>query len=168
MAKYDAGSSVEALDYDLTAAVKDTEAEGHAGAVGTVPEPSQDQIAGFFDALGGLRLQEQAFSNELSDRRRDRMRDLWLAEHPGKTAEEYPKDATVTPAQLIELQDEDRAERDAFRRKMRGQYIDVLDEACQGSPPRPVLEAMPHRHLQGFAGWLAGSFSPEASAAGIV
>lgn len=164
MPKYDAGSDVEALEYDLTAAVKGTEAEGLAGVTGTVPEPSQDGIAAFFDALGGLRLQEQDFTNQLSDNRRQRMRELWLEAHPG---EEYPDDATVTPRQLIDLQDEDRDAREAFRRKMRGEYIDVLAQACQGSPPRPVLEAMPHRHLQGFAGWLAGSFSPEASAAVI-
>lgn len=164
MPKFDSGTDVEPLDYDLTAALVGTDLAEDEQRTGRVPEPSQDGIVEYMEAIGDIKLREREFARQLAEKRRERLAERFRETHDGKDPGESD---TFTAGQLREVYAEDRGERDEFREEIRRDYIDAVAEACQGVPRRDLLEVLPERQLQAFAGWLMGMFSPEVVAAGI-
>lgn len=160
MAKYDP-STVESMDFDFTKWSSAPEAKGE------VPEPSQDQIVEFFEGQQRIAFQEAAFNEDLVERRKQAAEQRWVEQNLGKDFPGHDNLPPLTAAEQLAMMDGDRAERDAFREQMRRAYVGVIAAACQGLPSSEVLDALPYRQLQGFAGWLTGQFSPEAWAAAI-
>lgn len=163
MSKFDS-AEVEALDYDFTVALKATSLAGDEQVKGTVPEPPQEVIVAYLEGVQDIRMREAEFARSVAAGRRDKLVQQWRDGHDGK---EPPDDLAYTAGDMLSLAAEDKAEREEFRVEIRAVYIDTIAKACQGTPRRELLEALPERHLQAFAGWLAGMFSPEAVAAGI-
>lgn len=155
MAKFDAGTAVETLDYDFTA---------FGGGEGTISEPTTGQVNGFFKDMKKMikevkALQKQAKGLEAVDLEED-LTDEQVAETMGKM-------------------DEAEAGADQFQHRT----IEALARLCGaswevneadpedrtlvgGSPSMEQLQTLPYRHLQAFSEWLMGEIRPKKTTPG--
>lgn len=137
---YDA-HSVEALDFDFTGLqLADEKAKALlADAKGTIPEPSQQQIEAFSDAIERFTIGNEKFD---ADNR--------------KLAEEI-QSGSVTDA--------DRTKREkALRReekRLQKLLYDAVAALCAGVLTAEQFAALPARHQLGFTRWLGKALAPD-------
>jgi hypothetical protein len=184
MAKFDASSAVEALEFDLSVyrpAVPDDPDHPDYERLkkladeewsGVIPEPTDEAVEQLFRvALPALRsVGEDAYDRYLAEQRAAR-RDWFRANRPGKDADALDNealDALEVPAEVLAVERDRMAEiTRVTRREARERTIAATAEFTQGHPSRAVLEALPWRAFQMFCGWLTGQFSPETLAAAM-
>jgi hypothetical protein len=125
MAKFTASDQLEPREYDF---------RPYADAQGTVPEPTDDQVAEFYSALN--RQFQLAFSEE-------RLEGI-------DTQDPYDVAKLVMSLDA----DENRALYDAM--------LDVHADVCSGQPSVSDLAALPFRLRRAFYGAVQGWLRPEA------
>lgn len=136
MAKFDAGTAVEALEWDFSA---------YGGDKGVIPEPSTAQVNGFFKATKNLVKEVRRLSRDqeapkpdldpdkLTDEDLDMLTDQ--IEATGKIAEEY-----------------------------QAKTRELLAELCSDQPTADQLAVLPQRVLAAFSTWLIGELRPKREA----
>jgi len=130
MAKFDAGTAVDPLEYDFTKYV--------AGAAGTTPEPSQDQVKEF-----------QHAQMETAKRVKELLGlDLDVSDLEGAQATLTRVDMSKLDPQALDQMSEDLKTK--------------LAKLCSDEPSKEVLDAVPFRVLQAYMGWLSGQLNPKA------
>lgn len=127
MSKFNAADAAEPLEYDLAPYAPD--------AKGTVPEPTDDQVAEFYARLG------KQFENALGA---ERLEGVDMTD-PVDVAGVY-----------MTLDADDH-------RKMYQALLDLHADVCSGSPSREAIEALPFRLRRAFYTAVQGWLRPEAS-----
>lgn len=131
MAKFDAGASVEALDYDFST-IKVADEQSAAilkDAKGTVPEPTQDALERFQEQL-----RETVIGNGLED--------------IVGLGEDAPPEQVISAMSTLD--------EGALHRVMQGTN-DAIKQLCAGSPSPEQIDALPARVRLAFVGWLTQS-----------
>lgn len=118
-------SEAEPLDYDFNP---------YIDAKGTVPEPTDDQVAAFYDGLS------RQFELALGDDRTDGV--------------DFTEPMSVA-ALLSSLREEDN-------RKLYEALLELHVAVCSGAPSREQLEALPFRLRRMFYGAVQGWLRPES------
>lgn len=126
MSKFNAGVEVDSLDFDFAK---------FGGPVGTIPEPSQDQVDAYMIGLEGLR-----------DRVRREMR------------KQYSDEVAEDAAEGLDLQALGQTTRDATT-----ELYGLIEDLCSGAITVAFLQSLPYRVVGAFAGWLAGELAPKGS-----
>ena len=167
MAKFDA-SSIDTIDFDFTkwrpAPVDGEPAEGTWS--GTVPEPSQEQILAFFEASQDIMLERAEFEERSLETFKAEKRAQWAEKHPDAPV---PSDDVLFEDETVghiraRIAAEAKA-RTESRKNAARRVNQAIADLTSDTPGVVVLEALPFRVVDGFTGWLAGFFRPEALAA---
>lgn len=175
MPKFD-GTRVDKLEFDFLSPDDFRKAAGlpdDAPGVwaGTTPEPSQDQVAAFFAALADIQLEAaQAEDEVIRDWQRTR-REEFRAANPTSTLTDSELDTFLASDETVAVVRHRFQKviqvRDAERRKSADRIHQAVAEFTSNRPGADVLAHLPARVVDGYVGWLAGQFSPEALAAAI-
>lgn len=154
MAKFDAGTAVETLDYDFTA---------FGGGRGTVPEPSTKKVNQYFNEIKAVAkdvkaLQAQAKSVENIEEFSD---EAAMEVLDSVDMDELQEQATDFQARMVE----------ALAVLCGGEWVDNEPDAEGksggkrhvegGSPSLEDLEGLPYRVLQAFNQWLMEQIRPK-------
>lgn len=139
---FDAAKQVEPLEWDFT--TLEPRPEALNGAKGIIPEPTSEQVEEFLTRYYELVALVSAPSRDDKQAGRIRQADwkgLSVAEKIERWHEYSPNNA-----------DE--------KQLMRATLIDLLMVICKGDggPTRAQLEALPHRILSAFYGWIVQEF----------
>lgn len=127
MAKFKASDALEPFEWDF---------RPHTDATGTIPEPTDDQVAEFYSALN------HQFKLAFSEERLEGI----------DTQDPYD----VAKLLMSLDADENRTLYDAM--------LDVHAAVCSDQPSREQIEALPFRLRRAFYGAVQGWLRPEASA----
>jgi hypothetical protein len=156
MARFDL-DAIEPLDFDLSRFVP--------GLAGTIPEPSQDEIQAFFEAVSSAQLTLIGLQEKLDAESETRLKRSWARKHkdtPFDLQQARNEEPAAAVAERMAANSEaNKATRDqanliAWR---------AVEAITHGVVTADHMAALPFRHREYFLGWLAGNFSPEALAA---
>lgn len=126
MSKFDAAKAVEPLEYDF---------KPYADVSGTVPEPTDDQVAKFYGDLG------HQFELALGE---ERLEGHDMTE-PADVAGLY-----------LSLDADDHS-------RIYEQMLNLHAEVCSGQPDRDAIAALPFRLRRAWYGMVQGWLRPEVS-----
>lgn len=126
MAKFNAADALEPLEYDF---------QPYVAAKGTVPEPTDEQVADFYGNMG---------------------KQLEVALGAERVAGVDLTDPMQVGRLFMSLTVEDH-------RRMYDANLDLHSAVCGGQPSRDELAALPFRLRQAFYGMVQGWLRPEAS-----
>jgi hypothetical protein len=158
MAKFNAATAVDTLDWDFSA---------FNGGEGTISEPTTGDVNRFFKNMKKM------------------MKDVKALQNSVRGLEEFSVDEEMSDEQVTEQMSRiDEAELGAEQFQQR--TIECLAELCgakwvtsaqemdEKAPPRLVggspsleqLQVLPYRHLQAFSTWLMGEIRPKKTTPG--
>lgn len=136
MAKFDAGTAVDPLDYDFSA---------YKGPVGTIPEPSTKQVNDFFKAMKNMVKDVRKLSRDAGPKDVD------------------PDNLTDEDLETISDQIDAAGE---VAEKYQAQTREILAELCSNEPSADDLALLPQRVLGAFSSWLVGELRPKKETPG--
>lgn len=157
MAKFNAGTAVESLDWDFTA---------FGGGEGTISEPTTGAVNAFTKNVKGMLKEVKALQksaqglDDMIDI--EEMDEAELAEKMGKV------DEASEGAELFQRKTlEHLAELCGAKREVVSEPgEEYRDRLVGGSPSLEQLEKLPYRHLQAFSQWLMGEIRPKKTTPG--
>jgi len=159
MAKFNAATAVESLDYDFTA---------YGGGEGVVPEPSTGAVNTFFNNMKILAKEVTALSELAKEVDVEGMTDEDLAKHMASIdeaqagAEHYQR---KTIENLAELCGGVR-EFEEIHTESAEEPVTKIETVVGGSPSVDDLSKLPYRVLQAFSQWLMGEIRPKKTTPG--
>lgn len=149
MAKFDAGTAVERLEYDFTA---------YGGGAGNIHEPTTKDVNRFFKQMKGL------------------MKDVNRLRSSAEAMEDVELENMDDDALAEKMASIDKAEEGAS--EFQGKTIEYLAELCGakrdeetgevtgGEPSIDDLRLLPYRVLQAFSAWLMEEIKPKRTTPG--
>jgi hypothetical protein len=160
MAKFDAGSAVETLDYDFTA---------YGGGEGVIPEPSTKKVNQYFNEIKAI------------------AKDVKSLQAQAKSVENIEEFSDEDAMEALDSVDMDALQDQATDFQMRmvealvvlcgGEWVDNepdsegksdgLKHVEGGSPSLEDLENLPYRVLQAFNQWLMEQIRPKRTTPAI-
>lgn len=159
MAKFDAGTAVEKLEYDFSA---------FGGGIGDIQEPTTGQVSYFFKEMKKMIKEVRALTKGAGEADDSEMSDEEMAEHIAKMdenakgAEQYQEQSVELIAELCGAKWVDKPNVD-----QPSEGPEVIHQVLEGGAPSLAeLQALPHRHLQAFSTWLIAEISPKKGTPG--
>lgn len=156
MAKFDAGTAVEVLEYDFTA---------YGGTAGVIPEPTTAAVNRFFGQVRGIATRARAAQASLKSAQT-------LEEGGGDVSNEEAMETLSSlgdEAGSIMQQTQDEMVQ-ALAYLTGGHYEGPADASdddrlwVDGTPTKKELQDLPFRVLQKFSEWLMGEINPKKGA----
>lgn len=132
MAKFTAGTAVEALDYDFTDYVP--------GCAGTIPEPTTEQIETYFDRAREVAQEVMAVKNKM-----DKVKN---ADGDGSTENLTEEEVTEIVTDLEEID----------VHGLQAKMVDLIADLCSQQPTAEQITALPFRVRQAFIKWVGSQF----------
>lgn len=159
MAKFNAATAVESLDWDFTA---------FGGGEGTIAEPTTGAVNKFTSNVKGMLKEVKALQKSAKDLEGladiEEMDEAELAEKMGKIDEASEGAETFQRMTLEHLAELCGAKRETYPTQ-EGDG-DPGYRFVGGSPSLEQLETLPYRHLQAFSQWLMGEIRPKKTTPG--
>lgn len=143
MTKFNAGTAVEAMEYDFSDYKDD---EGNPLPSGIIPEPTTDQMEAYFNGVRNI-------AQSVRDTRMN-VQDMREKAGSGDLSNEEMEKILASMDQVS-------------IKKFQGEICDLLGSLCSDQPSAIVLGRLPYRVLQAFMGWIQGNLRPEAGATGM-
>lgn len=131
MAKFDAATAVEAMEYDFTA---------YGGSEGIIPEPTTGQMNDFM--VGMRRVLAEARALQKSDAQTDKDPNEMTAEELGE---------------FMDNMEENMAHAAEFN----GKIVALTAEFCSGTPSADELSKLPMRVMRAFSKFLMNEINPK-------
>lgn len=150
MARFDAGTAVDTLDYDFKA---------YGGSVGTIHEPSTGSVNRFFKNMKAMVKEVNALNTTVKDLKVEELSDEELESAMVKM-DEAEAGASVYQTRSIEyIAELCGATRETVEDPENpGRMIEVVNG---GTPSVDDLTLLPYRVLQAFSTWLVGEIRPK-------
>lgn len=158
MAKFNAATAVDTLDWDFTA---------FDGGEGVIAEPSTGDVNRFFKNMKKMVKDVKAMQRSIKGLEEfsaddEELTDEQLAEQMGKV-EEAEAGAEIFQQRTIEC----LAELCGAKWELCSEPgEEERDRLVGGSPSMEQLQTLPYRHLQAFSEWLMGEIRPKKTTPG--